>query len=55
MAGAPSVVRTHQPRPWGCWIPPPNDTFKINFDVAIFKDENQARIGAILLGITDAW
>ena len=37
-----------QPRPQVYWIPPPNDTSKINFDEAIFKDANQERIGVII-------
>ena len=48
MASAPSVVLTPQPRPQVYWIPPPNDTSKINFDEAIFKDANQERIGVII-------
>ena len=37
-----------QPRPQVYWIPPPNDTSKINFDEAIFKDANQETIGVII-------
>lgn len=44
MASAPAVL-TRQPRPQAYWIPPPNDTSKINFDEAIFKYANQERIG----------
>lgn len=48
MASAPSVVLTPQPRPQVYWIPPPNDTSRVNFDEAIFKDANQVRIGVII-------
>ena len=47
IAGAPSAVRTPQPRPQVYWIPPQNVTSKINFNGAIFKDANQERIGVI--------
>ena len=48
MDSAPFVVLTPQPRPQVYWIPSPNDTSKINFDEAIFKDANQERIGVII-------
>lgn len=48
MAGAPSAVRTPQMRTQVYWIPPPNDTSKINFSGAILIDANQERIGVII-------
>ena len=48
MASAPSAVLTPQPWPQVYWISPPNDTSKINFDEAIFKDANQERIGVVI-------
>ena len=48
MASAPSAVLTPQPWPQFYWISPPNDTSKINFDEAIFKDANQERIGVVI-------
>ena len=47
--------RTMQPRkltavapPWVRWQPRPVDCFKINFDGAVFKDEDNAGIGVVV-------
>lgn len=31
----------------GCWLPPPENFFKLNTDGALFFDKQEARIGAM--------
>ena len=54
MAGAPSAVRTPQPRPQVYWIPPPNDTYKINLMGQFLRMQIKKGL-ELLLGIIKAW
>ena len=35
-------------RPWVSWIPPPDNSLKINFDGVTFKDIGKASLGVVI-------